>query len=113
MHDFNLIETLLTIAAVLGVILGTCAMLIYVERKIAGYVQDRLGPNRVGPAGLLQSVADGLKFLLKEDVIPSHVDKKLFVLAPCVSLVTAMLAFAVVPFGPTEAAPPMPMALAG
>ena len=77
-------------------------MLIFVERKVAAWVQDRHGPNRVGPAGLLQSVADGLKFLLKEDVIPSHVDRKLFVLAPCVALVTAMLAFAVVPFGPTE-----------
>ena len=101
MHDFNLIETLLTIAAVLGVILGTCAMLIYVERKIAGYVQDRLGPNRVGPAGLFQSIADGLKFLLKEDIIPNYVDKFLFVMAPAIAMTTALFAFAVVPFGAT------------
>jgi len=101
MHDFNLIETLLTIAAVLGVILGTCAMLIYVERKIAGYVQDRLGPNRVGPAGLFQSVADGLKFLLKEDIIPNYVDKFLFIMAPAIAMTTALFAFAVVPFGGT------------
>ena len=101
MHDFNLIETLLTIAAVLGVILGTCAMLIFVERKIAGYVQDRLGPNRVGPGGLLQSVADGLKFLLKEDIIPRYVDKVLFIMAPAIAMTTALFAFAVVPFGAT------------
>ena len=101
MHDFNLIETLLTIAAVLGAILGTCAMLIYVERKIAGYVQDRLGPNRVGPAGLFQSIADGLKFLLKEDIIPNYVDKFLFVMAPAIAMTTALFAFAVVPFGAT------------
>src|SRR5437764_8949616 len=87
--------------AVFVTVQGVCAMLIYVERRVAAWVQDRYGPNRVGPAGLLQSVADGLKFLLKEDVVPSHVDRKLFLLAPCVSLITAMLAFAVVPFGPT------------
>lgn len=109
LHNFYI---LLNILVIFGVVQGACAMLIYVERKIAAFVQDRYGPNRVGPAGLLQSVADGLKFLFKEDVIPSHVDKKLFLIAPCVSLVTAMLAFAVVPFGPTEPAPEMPMALA-
>src|SRR5262249_24267215 len=103
MHDFDLIETLLTIAAVLGVILGTCAMLIYVERKVAGYVQDRLGPNRVGPAGLFQSVADGLKFLLKEDIIPRDVDKFLFILSPAIAMTAALFAFAVVPFGATTA----------
>jgi NADH-quinone oxidoreductase subunit H len=101
MHDFSLIESLLTIVGVLGVILGTCAMLIYVERKIAGYVQDRLGPNRVGPGGLFQSVADGLKFLLKEDIIPNYVDKFLFILAPAIAMTTALFAFAVVPFGGT------------
>ena len=102
----------INILVVFATVQGVCAMLIFVERKVAAWVQDRYGPNRVGPQGLLQSVADGLKFLLKEDVIPSHVDKKLFLIAPCVSLVTAMLAFAVVPFGPTEAAPAMPSALA-
>src|SRR3954470_23799969 len=95
------IYTIVNILAVFAVAQGACAMLIYVERRIAAFVQDRYGPNRVGPAGLLQSVADGLKFLFKEDVIPSHVDKKLFLIAPCIALATAMLAFAVVPFGPT------------
>ena len=60
MQTFNLWITLLTIAVVLGAILGTCAYLILAERKIAAWVQDRKGPNRVGPGGLLQPIADGL-----------------------------------------------------
>lgn len=94
--------TLMLIAVVLGGILTACAYLIYVERKVSAFVQDRVGPNRVGPYGLLQPLADGLKFLLKEDVIPSHVDKLLFILAPSISMATTMLAFAVVPFGATS-----------
>src|SRR3954452_14946884 len=109
MHDFSLWYTLFNILVMFGVLQGTCAMLIFVERKMAAWVQDRLGPNRVGPYGLLQSVADGLKFLFKEDVIPSHVDKILFLVAPCVALCTAFLAFSVVPFGPTEPAPLAPV----
>jgi NADH-quinone oxidoreductase subunit H len=101
--DFtHLLITTVTIVVVMGVILGTCAYLIWVERKIAAYVQDRIGPNRVGPAGLLQPVADGLKFLFKEDIIPSHVDKLLFLIAPTIGVTTALLAFAVVPFGKTN-----------
>ena len=110
MHDFNLIYTIITIVVVLGVIMSTCAVLIFVERKIAAYIQDRIGPNRVGPAGLLQPLADGLKFLFKEDIIPTHVDRLLYLLAPTISLTTALLAFAVVPFGPTTAAPLPPWA---
>ena len=112
MHDFNLLPTLITIAAVLGVLLGSTAFLIYVERKIAAYVQDRIGPNRVGPFGLLQSLADGLKFLLKEEIIPQRVDKFLFILAPGLALATALMAFTVVPFGATEAPPQPPAKLA-
>jgi NADH-quinone oxidoreductase subunit H len=105
--DLNPLEiTLLTIVAVMAVMLGTCAYLIWVERKIAAYVQDRIGPNRVGPAGLFQPIADGLKFLFKEDIIPSHVDKLLFLVAPTIAVITALLAFAVVPFGATSAPPP-------
>src|SRR5262245_51776969 len=98
--------TVLTIAAVIGAILGTCAYLILVERKVAAYMQDRLGPNRVGPGGLLQPIADGLKFLLKEDIIPAQVDKLLYLAAPAIAVSTALLAFAVVPFGPTTVPPP-------
>jgi len=94
----------INILLVFATVMTLCAMLIYVERRVAAWVQDRYGPNRVGPAGLFQSVADGLKFLFKEDVIPAHVDRRLFLLAPCVSLVTALVAFAVVPFGPTDLA---------
>ena len=76
------IPSVLTIAVALGGILTVCAYLIYIERKISAFMQDRVGPNRVGPWGLLQPLADGAKFILKEDIIPSHVDKVLFILAP-------------------------------
>lgn len=94
-----LLITLLTIGGVLGGTLGACSYLIYIERKLAAFIQDRVGPNRVGPFGLLQPIADGLKFLLKEDVIPAHVDKFLFILSPAISVFTTLLAFSVVPFG--------------
>ncbi len=90
----------LVIFIVLNVTLGVCSYLILLERKLSAWMQDRLGPNRVGPMGLLQPVADMLKLLLKEDVIPGHVNKFLFVLAPGISVFTTFLAFAVVPFGP-------------
>ncbi|MEX2091979.1 MAG: NADH-quinone oxidoreductase subunit NuoH [Pirellulales bacterium] len=101
----ELIQTLITIAVVFGAILGTCAYLILLERKISARMQDRIGPNRVGPWGLLQPVADGLKILLKEDPTPAHVDKFLFRVAPMISVFTTLLAFAVVPFGPVGQAP--------
>ncbi len=94
--------TLATIVIALGGILTTCAYLILLERKLSAWMQDRVGPNRVGPFGLFQPLADGLKFLLKEEVIPAHVNKTLFVVAPTISLFTTMLAFAVVPFGPAN-----------
>jgi NADH-quinone oxidoreductase subunit H len=106
MNDI-LLQAIITIAVMMGVLQGLCAYLIYVERKIAAYMQDRIGPNRVGPFGLLQPIADGLKFLFKEEVIPSHVDKLLFLLAPAIAVGTATLAFAVVPFGPTSLPSPL------
>jgi NADH-quinone oxidoreductase subunit H len=105
---FHPIITIVLIAVAMGTILGTVAYLTLLERKIAAWVQDRIGPNRVGPRGLLQPIADGLKFLLKEDVIPSHVDKLFYLLAPTIALTTALLAFAVVPFGRTQAPPERP-----
>jgi NADH-quinone oxidoreductase subunit H len=102
MPDFTLWVTILTIVVVMGAMLTICAYLIYVERKIAAWIQDRIGPNRVGPFGLLQPLADGLKFLFKEDIIPDYVDRLLYLLAPAVAVTTALLAFAVVPFGPTN-----------
>ena len=91
---------MITIGIVLQVNLGVCSYLILLERKLSAWMQDRIGPNRVGPWGLFQPVADMLKLLLKEDVIPGHVNKFLYVLAPGISVFTTMLAFAVVPFGP-------------
>ena len=98
----ELIETLIVIGVIIGAVLGVCSYLIWLERKLSAWMQDRLGPNRVGPAGLFQPIADGLKFILKEEVIPEHVNKILYVLAPAVSVFTTLLAFAVVPFGPTD-----------
>jgi NADH-quinone oxidoreductase subunit H len=86
------------IGALLGVILTVVAYSIYFERKISAWIQDRVGPNRVGPRGLLQPLADGVKFLLKEDIIPSGADKPIFLLAPCIVFVPAMIAFAVIPW---------------
>jgi NADH-quinone oxidoreductase subunit H len=91
---------MITIGIVMNVNLGVCSYLILLERKLSAWMQDRIGPNRVGPWGLLQPLADMGKLLLKEDIIPGHVNKVLFVLAPGMSVFTTMLAFAVVPFGP-------------
>jgi len=81
------------------VFLGAEAYCIYYERKISAWAQDRIGPNRVGPLGLLQPIADGLKFLLKEDVVPRHVDRALFVVAPGILFLVAMIGFAAIPWG--------------
>jgi NADH-quinone oxidoreductase subunit H len=72
---------------------------VYVERKIAGFMQDRLGPTRVGPYGLLQTVADAIKLMFKEAIYPTGADKKLFLIAPCLVVLGAFLAMAVIPFG--------------
>ena len=72
---------------------------VYAERKIAGFMQDRLGPTRVGPYGLLQTVADAIKLMFKEAIYPRGVDKKLFLIAPCLVVLGAFLGFVVVPFG--------------
>ena len=103
----NLLQIPLVMAGVaiviaLGGILTTCAYLILLERKLSAWMQDRLGPNRVGPYGLLQPLADGVKLLLKEGLIPEYVDKTLYLLGPAISVFTTMLAFAVVPFGPVS-----------
>jgi NADH-quinone oxidoreductase subunit H len=101
----NWFHAVASIVVVLGGVLTTCMYLIWIERKVSARIQDRIGPNRVGPFGLLQSVADGIKFVLKEDVIPATADKALFVIAPTISVFTTMLAFSVVPFGPPPVEP--------
>ncbi|GBD39003.1 NADH-quinone oxidoreductase subunit H [bacterium HR37] len=89
----------LKIAFVFFVVLTLVAYLTYAERRISAFIQDRLGPNRVGPFGLLQPLADGLKFIFKEDIIPEMVNKPLYIVAPAISLVTALIALAVIPIG--------------
>ncbi|HTI50687.1 MAG TPA: NADH-quinone oxidoreductase subunit NuoH [Planctomycetaceae bacterium] len=93
------LEPLIKIALVVGALMTAVAYLVLIERKAAAYLQDRLGPNRVGPWGLFQPIADGAKFILKEEIVPAGADKVLFLLAPVMILATAMLAFATIPFG--------------
>src|SRR5215472_17720068 len=91
---------LLIIGAVLFVVLNLSAGLIWVERRLLALWQDRYGPNRVGPFGLGQIVADSIKLFLKEDWIPPFADNAVFVLAPAIVVATALISFAVVPFAP-------------
>lgn len=86
------------IFAMVHVILGGCAYAIMLERKLSAWMQDRIGPNRVGPQGLLQPIADGLKFMLKEDYNPTGVDKALFFLAPGFIVAPAIMGFVVIPW---------------
>jgi NADH-quinone oxidoreductase subunit H len=81
-----------------SLILLSTAVCILAERKIAGFIQDRKGPNRAGFWGVLQPVADGLKFFLKEDIIPAQVDRPLYLLAPCIAFGLALLGFAIIPW---------------
>jgi NADH-quinone oxidoreductase subunit H len=96
----TLLIVLVKLGVIFGVILTLAAYLVLAERKILARMQLRYGPNRVGPFGLLQPLADVIKMLTKEDVVPDQADKWLFLLAPGLAAVTALLAFAVVPFGP-------------
>jgi NADH-quinone oxidoreductase subunit H len=84
---------------VIAATLGAVTFLILIERKVAAYIQDRIGPNRVGPRGLLQTVADAIKLLFKEDFIPAEADKFLFFLGPSLVMLSAMLIMAAIPFG--------------
>jgi NADH-quinone oxidoreductase subunit H len=100
----DLTATGLLVAAVIKVLtlftllLVLVALATYVERRVAGFIQDRSGPNRVGPIGLLQAVADGLKSLLKEETSPDEASKSFFFLAPALTIVPATVLFAVIPF---------------
>lgn len=90
----------LNIGVILGAVIVIAAMLIWVERRLLSLWQERLGPNRVGPFGLLQVVADMIKIFTKEDWVPPFADKFSFVLAPAIIMVVILLSFAVVPFAP-------------
>jgi len=93
------IEKLVLIAIVITVSLVVAMYATYAERKVAGFMQDRLGPNRAGPFGLLQPLADGLKLFFKEEVIPTNSSRFLFILGPCLAMLTAMMTSAVIPWG--------------
>lgn len=90
----------LNIGVILGTVIVVAAMLIWVERRLLSLWQERLGPNRVGPFGLLQVVADMIKIFTKEDWVPPFADKFSFVLAPAIIMVVILLSFAVIPFAP-------------
>jgi NADH-quinone oxidoreductase subunit H len=94
-----LVATIIKILLLFTIYLVGVAMLTLAERKIAAWIQDRLGPNRVGPGGLLQPAADGLKNIMKEETYPGAAYKPLFILAPALSFIPALMTLAVIPFG--------------
>ncbi|MEE9182764.1 MAG: NADH-quinone oxidoreductase subunit NuoH [candidate division NC10 bacterium] len=96
-----LLASLFKIALVMGVLLLAVAYLTWLERKVLGDIQVRYGPSRVGPFGLLQPIADGMKLMFKEDIVPANADRLIFFLAPALSIVPALIVFAVIPFGPS------------
>jgi NADH-quinone oxidoreductase subunit H len=96
-----MIEATAKIAFILFVNLTLIAYLTLLERRVSAWIQDRRGPNRVGPFGLLQPLADGIKFIFKEAILPPQAHKVLYVLAPVIIFVPAMVTFSVIPFGPT------------
>ncbi len=91
----------LTIGLILGTVIVVAAMLIWVERRLLSFWQERLGPNRVGPFGLLQVVADMIKIFTKEDWVPPFADRVSFVIAPAIIMTVILLSFAVIPFAPS------------
>ena len=94
-----ILEPAVKVAFVIAMVMGAVTVMTWVERRVSAWIQDRLGPNRVGPEGLFQPIADGIKFLFKEDIVPPHVHKPLYVLAPALSFVPALVGSAVIPFG--------------
>ncbi len=94
------LRSIVVVIGVLVVLLSVSAGLIWLERRLLGLWQDRYGPNRVGPFGLLQVLADMIKIFMKEDWIPPFADKAVFIIAPAIIMITVLLSFAVVPFAP-------------
>ncbi|HEV8638375.1 MAG TPA: NADH-quinone oxidoreductase subunit NuoH [Chloroflexota bacterium] len=97
---FQFLVAALKSAVIIGVLLTGFAYMTLFERKVAARIQIRYGPNRVGPFGLLQPLADGIKLFFKEDVTPLGADRWVYLLAPCISVLVALVAFAVIPLGP-------------
>ena len=100
LFEQNILGALLRIGIVLGTVFGVFVyILVWAERKISAAIQDRIGPNRVGPAGLLQGVADGIKFVFKEDIRPDNASTFLYLLAPLAAMFPAVMVLAAVPVG--------------
>src|SRR5881296_3246213 len=97
--DSFIVITLIKTAIVFAVLMTTLAYLQWVERKVIGHIQLRLGPYRVGPHGLLQPLADVIKLITKEDLLPPHVNKFFYLLAPFLAVTMALLSISVIPFG--------------
>lgn len=106
----DVILSLVKIIVVVSVLLSVVPIMVWVERRGSALIQDRLGPNRVGPFGLLQSVADALKFIMKEDIIPAKAHKWLYTLAPTFGLLPAVTTIAVIPWGRGFTIPEMSVA---
>lgn len=94
-----IIEKLILIVSVVSISLVIAMYETYMERKVAGFLQDRLGPDRAGPFGILQPLADGLKLFMKEEIIPNTSSKALFILGPCLAMLTAVMTSAIIPWG--------------
>src|SRR5574343_1971161 len=94
-----LLDKTILIVIIFAISLGIAAYSTYVERKVAAFLQDRVGPDRAGPFGLLQPLADGVKLFLKEEIIPTASNKFLFILGPCILMPTALMTSAIIPWG--------------
>src|SRR5277367_2835217 len=97
-HIFILVSAIKSLILLI-VLLTAVAYTVWLERKVVGRMQNRWGPTRVGPFGLLQPAADGIKFLFKEDLTPPHVYKPLYIAAPLIAVIFALTSIAVIPFG--------------
>src|SRR5512134_2684493 len=98
METSELIFKVIFVVAVFLVSLVIAMYSTYAERKVAAFLQDRLGPNRAGPYGLLQPLADGVKMFMKEEIIPSIANSRLFILGPCIAMLTACITSVVIPW---------------
>jgi len=94
-----ILDKTILVVSIFGISLAIAAYSTYGERKVAAFLQDRIGPDRAGPFGLLQPLADGVKFFLKEEIIPKSSDKFLFIIGPCIFMMTALMTSAVIPWG--------------
>ena len=101
MDGLTITVMIVKVLIVFGAVMTAVMAMTLAERRVSAFMQDRLGPNRVGPKGMLQPIADGIKFLMKEEIIPSAAVKPIFILAPAMLIIPALMTFAVIPFGQT------------